>query len=315
MQIFTDLAAIPAGFGPSVVTIGKFNGVHVGHAAMLQLACDQAAQRDCVSVVLTFDRHPAALLHPERVPEDITGVDRRFQLIEGSGADATVVLPFTQELADLSARDFVTKILVNTLHAESVVVGRDFRFGHNAEGTVQTLRDLAAEFGFDVTVIADVCPDGDERASSSLILRLIESGEIARANRLLGRNHAMRGEIVHGDARGRELGFPTANLSHEATGFMPTDGTYAGWLTDEDGARYPVAISVGTNPSFPGKRHRRVEAFVLDHTLDLYGHVVVIEFVERLRGMFVFDDISELIATMHNDVKHTREVLGLEAAS
>jgi riboflavin kinase/FMN adenylyltransferase len=308
---FSGLDVIPADFGPSVVTIGKFNGVHLGHLEMIRLTKELAAKSASRSVVVTFDRHPAALLHPEHVPEDITGLERRIELIEQAGVDATVVLPFTQELSDLSAREFVQIILVSRLKATAVVVGRDFRFGRGAEGTVETLRELGSELGFSVTVLDDVCPEGDERVSSSLIRGLLEVGDVARANRLLGRVHAMRGEIVHGDARGREIGYPTANLSHEATGYLPGDGVYAGWLIDQDATRYPVAISVGTNPTFAGERHRRVEAFVLDATLDLYGHLVVIEFTDRIRGMVKFDGLEPLLEHMRNDVERTRALLAL----
>ena len=311
MQVFAGLDEVPAGFGPSVVTIGKFNGVHLGHAEMIRLTRELAAECGCASVVMTFDRHPAALLHPERVPEDITGLDRRLELIAEAGIDATLVQPFTHEFAELSPRDFIARTVVEALGASAVVVGRDFRFGVHAEGTVDVLRELGTEFGFAVHVVDDVCPDGYSRVSSSLVRSLLDSGDVAQANILLGRVHAMRGEIVHGDARGRTIGFPTANLSHEASGFLPGDGIYAGWLTDQDAVRYPVAISVGTNPTFPGERHRRVEAFVLDETLDLYGHVVTVEFVERLRGMLTFDGVDSLVAQMNVDVATTRDILGL----
>ena len=309
MLRLTGLESVPAGFGPSVVTIGKFNGVHVGHLAMIRRTRELAAERQALSVVLTFDRHPAALLHPESVPEDITGLNRRLELLEQAGIDATLILPFTQELAALSAREFVSRILSDGLSAVAIVVGQDFRFGFRAEGSVQTLRELGAEFGFEVIVIPDVTPEGTERVSSSLIRGLLESGDVSRANRLLGRVHAMRGLVVHGDARGRELGFPTANLSHEATGLIPADGVYAGWLIDQDAQRYPAAISIGTNPTFPGERHRRVEAFVIDETLDLYDHDVIVEFVECLRGMTAFDSIDALINQMSEDVVAARVVL------
>lgn len=311
MEVFNGLDQVPAGFGPSVVTIGKFNGVHLGHTEMIRLTRELATKRGCASVVMTFDRHPAALLHPERVPEDITGLSRRLELIAESGVDATLVQPFTQDFAELSPREFISRTVVTALAASAVVVGRDFRFGAQAQGTVDVLRDLGVEFGFTVHVVEDVCPDGEGRVSSSLVRSLLESGDVARANVLLGRVHAMRGEIVHGDARGRTIGFPTANLSHEASGFLPGDGIYAGWLTDEDSVRYPVAISVGTNPTFPGERHRRVEAFVLDRTLDLYGHIVTIEFVERLRGMLAFDGVESLVTQMNADVATTRDILQL----
>jgi riboflavin kinase/FMN adenylyltransferase len=311
MQLFTGLDQVPAGFGPSVVTIGKFNGVHLGHAEMIRLTRELAAQHGSASVVMTFDRHPAALLYPERVPEDITGIERRLEIIAQSGVDATLIQPFTDEFASLTPREFVSTILVKTFAAEAVVVGRDFRFGHHAAGTVETLSELGDEFGFTVTVVDDVRPEGGERVSSSLVRHLLESGDVSRASHLLGRFHTMRGEIVHGDARGREIGFPTANLSHEATGYLPGDGVYAGWLTDQGASKYPVAISVGSNPTFPGKRNRRVEAFVLDHTLDLYGHTVNVEFVERIRGMVKFDGVEALVAQMNDDVTQARRVLNL----
>jgi riboflavin kinase/FMN adenylyltransferase len=311
MLLFSGLTDVPVGFGPSVVTLGKFNGVHLVHLEMIRKTRELARERSAQSVVMTFDRHPAALLNPEHVPDDITGLERRLSLIEEAGVDATLVVPFTAELAALSPRDFVSSILVNTLHAQVVIVGRDFRFGQGASGTVETLSELGAELGFEVHVVDDVRPGGDDRVSSSLIRGLLEAGDVERANVLLGRTHSMRGEIVHGDARGREIGFPTANLSHAATGFLPGDGIYAGWLTDDDSTRYPVAISVGTNPTFPGERHRRVEAYVLDHTLDLYGHKVIIEFLVRLRSTLKFDGIDELIAQMDHDVEQTRHILGL----
>jgi riboflavin kinase/FMN adenylyltransferase len=194
-----------------------------------------------------------------------------------------------------------------------VVVGNDFRFGSHATGDCATLRELGAQFGFDVVELDDVAPGGDRRVSSSWIRELLESGDVTKASQLLGRRHAVRGMVVHGEARGRLLGYPTANLASDSTGYLPADGTYAGWLIDEDGTRYPAAISIGTNPTFEGERTRRLEAFVIDHTLDLYDHVVVVEFVEYLRGMYKFDGIDKLIAQMDDDIVQIRGILGLPA--
>lgn len=314
MQVFRSLAEIPADFGPSVVTIGKFNGVHIGHQAMIQRAVALAAPEKLPVVVVTFDRHPAALFAPDRVPADITGLERRVELCGLGGADAVVVLPFDDKLAALSPEHFVQQIVVETLHARTVVVGEDFRFGAKAAGSVTSLVELGRARDFDVIVVADVAPQGDRRVSSSWIRELLESGDVVTANELLGRRHAVRGLVVHGEARGRLLGYPTANLAGDSTGFLPADGTYAGWLIDQDGTRYPAAISIGTNPTFEGERTRRLEAFVIDHTLDLYDHIVVVEFVKHLRGMFKFDGIDKLIAQMDDDIVMIRAILGLPAA-
>lgn len=314
MQTFRSLAEVPAGFGPSVVAIGKFNGVHLGHVEMIALAKAEAQKLNARTIVVTFDRHPAALLNPQSVPADITGPERRLELIEAAGVDATLVLEFTEQLAALSPAEFVSSILVDSLHARVVVVGNDFRFGSRAAGDCTTLRELGAQFGFDVVELDDVTPGGDRRVSSSWIRELLESGDVTTAGQLLGRRHAVRGMVVHGEARGRLLGYPTANLAGDSTGYLPADGTYAGWLIDEDGTRYPAAISIGTNPTFEGERTRRLEAFVIDHTLDLYDHVVVVEFVEYLRGMYKFDGIDKLIAQMDDDIVQIRGILGLAPA-
>jgi riboflavin kinase/FMN adenylyltransferase len=194
-----------------------------------------------------------------------------------------------------------------------VIVGKDFRFGHHAEGDVGTLRDLGVLHGFDVVVVDDVSDESGDRISSSLVRRLILDGDVAGAARVLGRTHAMQGEVVHGEKKGRELGFPTANLSRDATGMMPADGVYAGWLIAEDGERYPVAISVGTNPTIEGERDRVVEAHCFVPPGDLYGQLVVIEFVEYIRGMLKFDSLDDLIWQMGKDVDTISERLGVSS--
>lgn len=311
MQTYFGLNALPTDLGPSVVTIGKFNGVHIGHQAMIRKARELGQSAGIPSVVVTFDRHPAALFAPENVPADITGLERRIDLCGEVGADALLVLTFDDALAALSPEEFVKQVLVSRLHAREVVVGEDFRFGHAAAGSVDTLTALGRIHGFGVSVVHDVTPDGVRRVSSSWVRQLLEAGDVSTAETLLGRRHAMRGQVVHGDARGRLLGYPTANLSEEATGLMPADGTYAGWLIDQDGTRYPVAISIGTNPTFEGVRKRRLEAHVIGASLDLYDHWVVIEFVKHMRGMYKFDNVDDLIAQMDDDVVQIRAVLGV----
>lgn len=312
MIVARSLAEIPGTLRPSVVTIGKFNAVHRGHVDMIAKARAFARERGLHAIVVTFDRHPVALFDPEKAPPDITGVRRRMELIEATGIDACLVLPFTKEFASLTPEEFAQQVLVDGLGATCVVVGRDFRYGRQARGNVDTLRSSGDSLGFEVVEVDDVKDDAsDDRISSSHVRRLLFTGDVEAAARALGRPHAMQGEIVHGEKKGREFGFPTANLSPNATGMMPGDGVYAGWLITPDGTRFPAAVSVGTNPTIEGKRARVVEAHCLTPPGDLYGQVVVVEFVSYIRGMFKFDSLDELIWQMGHDVDIVRERLGL----
>jgi riboflavin kinase/FMN adenylyltransferase len=310
MFYWRSLTEVPTGWGPSAVTIGKFDGVHLGHVEILRQLAEISTTRGLKSTVITFDRHPASLLSPDQLPADILSTQDRLALIEQQNIDASLVLAFDTELAGLSPRDFVTTILLGKLNTQVVLVGHDFRFGENAAGDVATLQKLGAELGFDVVLIDDVSPVDGVRVSSSLIRELMASGDVAAAAQLLGRLPRVNGEVVHGEKRGRELGFPTANLSQDATGLVPSDGVYAGWFLDGEN-RYPAAISVGTNPTFEGVNKRTVEAFLLDQNLDLYGHQVTIEFAAHIRGMVAYNGIEPLIEQMHDDVRLTREILGL----
>lgn len=310
MLLWRELSEVPANWGPSAVTIGKFDGVHVGHVEILRQLGILSAERGLKPTVVTFDRHPASLLAPDQLPADILSATERLDLIATHGVQGCLVLTFDSALASLSPRDFVNTILVHTLGAQVVLVGHDFRFGENASGDVSTLQQLGDELGFDVVLIDDVAPVEGVRVSSSLIRRLMAEGDVAAASKLLGRLPRVSGEVVHGAKRGRELGFPTANLSQDATGLVPSDGVYAGWFVDGE-HRYPAAISVGTNPTFQGVNKRTVEAFLLDQTLDLYGHQVSIEFASHIRGMVAYAGVEPLIAQMHDDVRVTREILGV----
>lgn len=322
MIVFRDPGEVPAGFGPSVVAIGKFDGVHSGHRAVIDRARVDAAAAGARVVAVTFDRNPLALLRPDICPDSLVGVDQKLRLLAETGVDATLVLTFDRALADLTAREFVEHVLVGALGVKIVLVGADFRFGRGGAGTPDVLRELGSEFGFDVDVVDDVrAIDEGRRVSSTWVRELLDAGDVAGAAKLLGRSHGVRGEVVHGLKRGRELGFPTANLSQSLEGFVPAEGVYAGWLVDEgtpgDGAaeprssvRYPAAISIGTNPTFDDIDVRQVEAYVLDETdIDLYGHTVEVEFVDRIRGMAAFDTVDSLIAQMADDVARVRGVL------
>ncbi|MCK8466292.1 bifunctional riboflavin kinase/FAD synthetase [Microbacterium sp. KSW4-16] len=312
MIVFRSPEEIPDGFGPSAVAIGKFDGVHAGHRAVIARLNEAAAARGSRAVVVTFDRNPLAILRPDRCPENVVTVERKLELLGEMGIDATLVLTFDEELAARSAHDFVTDILVGALEVSTVLVGEDFRFGNRGAGTPDLLRELGPEHGFSVEVVDDVyLPGSARRVSSSWIRELLMEGDVATATTVLGRYPDVRGEVVHGLKRGRELGFPTANLSTIVDAFVPADGVYAGWLVDHDtGIRHPSAISVGTNPTFDDVLVRQVEAHVLGETgLDLYGHDVSVEFVERLRGMVAFEGIEKLMEQMAADVTDAARAL------
>jgi riboflavin kinase/FMN adenylyltransferase len=324
VQRWSDLGAIPAGFGPSVVTIGNFDGVHRGHQAVLIRLVEDARREGASSVAITFDPHPVAVLHPERAPAIITGLDERLTLIETTGLDAVLVMEFTRELASWEPERFVHEVLVEALDAKLVVVGRDTRFGRQNKGDVGTMRALGELYGFRVDIIEDLGgsdaahPSG-RRWSSTWARELITTGDVGAAAEVLGRLHRVSGVVVEGDHRGRGLGFPTANLSQQSMGLIPADGVYAGWLVRPELAdvdrdrRLPAAISVGTNPTFDGTQ-RRVEAYVLDRDdLDLYGERVSVEFSLLLRPTLKFDGVETLIRQMTIDVEECRAVLGVSS--
>ncbi|MEJ1921428.1 bifunctional riboflavin kinase/FAD synthetase [Microbacterium sp. KHB019] len=316
MIVFRGPSEVPADFGRSAVAIGKFDGVHAGHRAVIERLKADAAASGARSVAVTFDRNPLALLRPELCPDNVVSTDRKLELLGGLGLDATLLLTFDSELASQSPEAFVEQILVGALHVSTVLVGEDFRFGHRGAGTPELLRELGPLYGFTVDVVDDVYLEGsDRRVSSSWIRELLAEGDVATAERALGRAVDVRGEVVHGLKRGRELGFPTANLSETVDAFVPADGVYAGWLEDHDtGIRYPAAVSVGTNPTFDDVLVRQVEAHVIDEdALDLYGHDVTVEFTQRLRGMVAFEGIDALMVQMTADVDAARAILGSDA--
>jgi riboflavin kinase / FMN adenylyltransferase len=288
----------------SVVALGVFDGVHRGHRLIVARAAAAARERGLPTVVVSFDPHPAAVLRPDSAPLMLTTLERRIGLLRSVGADEVVVLPFTRELSQRTPAEFAQAVLRDTLHAERVVVGASWRFGHKAAGDVALLREL----GFDVDGVELLRED--EVVSSSGIRAMIAAGDVAGAAAALDRPHLVEGPVVRGDARGRELGYPTANLALDPGIAVPADGVYAGWLLRDggEGSRLPAAVSVGTNPTFDGTE-RRVEAFVLDAELDLYDEPVAVEFVARLRGMVRFDGIDALVEAMARDVEATRAAL------
>lgn len=311
-HVWCDGAA-PEGFGPSVVSVGVFDGVHRGHRVVVGQAAAAGEQLGLPTVVVTFDPNPAEVVAGATAPTRLCSVSLRAELLVGAGADAVWVVPFTTELSRMTPEEFV-RMLVAHVAPAAVVVGADFRFGHRATGDVGTLTELGQRYGFTVEPVQMQGRDGDRRPggawSSTAVRRLLEDGDVQGAADVLTRPHRVEGEVVHGDHRGRELGFPTANLDVDPRAAVPADGVYAGWLVRASGERLPAAISVGTNPTFDG-RTRRVEAYVLDAgpDLDLYGERVALDFVGRVRGMERFDAVPDLVAQMGRDVDQVRALL------
>ena len=291
----------------SVVCIGVFDGVHIGHQALIAHGRVLADELGCQVVVITFNPHPGRVLRPDGAPAELGSLADRIDWIKRAGADEVIVMPFTPALAATSPREFAYLALREQTHALAVVVGENFTFGAGATGSVATLAELGEEMGF----VADtlMVMNGQENVSSTRIRRLLAlDGDVAEAAKLLGRRYFIRGIVVHGDARGRELGYPTANLAWSADLVIPADGVYAGWLIVR-GERLPAAISVGTNPQFHGE-DQRIEAFVIDREgLDLYGQRVAVEFGERIRGQETFASTEDFVTQMGRDVASARALV------
>jgi riboflavin kinase/FMN adenylyltransferase len=281
MITWTSLDQIDADFPETAVTIGKFDGVHLGHQALIADLVETAEEHGIASVVVTFDRHPDALLNPAAVKQPITGPIQKQFLIREAGADALLTLTFDEALSHLSPEEFVRQVLVEALKARWVLVGQSFRFGADGAGDVETLKSLGETFGFKVRVVAPVEVDG-ETVSTTLIREYMDKGNVVHASKLLGRPHLTTGVIEHGLKIGRSIGFPTANMSRDAEGYLPLDGVYAGWLYADD-ERYPAALSVGINETFQAVP-RLIEAHVIDRNdIDLYDKVVSLEYVDFVR--------------------------------
>ncbi|MGN9838122.1 bifunctional riboflavin kinase/FAD synthetase [Nonomuraea sp. H19] len=300
------------GSGRSVVTIGVYDGVHRGHQRVVERAVAIAGERGLRSVAVTFEPHPDEVVSPGSHPPRLTNHRRRAELLAGLGVDEVDVVEFTLELSRTSPADFAQSVLAERLRAAVVVVGEDFVFGHGASGDVDTLRTLGDKYDFAVEAV----PTLDSISSTAIRERLV-AGDVEAAAAALGRPHRVEGVVVRGYQRGRQLGFPTANVETPAHTAIPADGVYAGWLECVpvanlpalyEGERWPAAISVGTNPTFEGVP-RTVEAYALDRDdLELYGVHVAVEFAARLRANTRFDSIEELIQQIHADVAAARRL-------
>jgi riboflavin kinase/FMN adenylyltransferase len=316
MEIVTDPSTSQPPAGGTAVTIGAYDGVHLGHRALLTELRRRAEADGLTTAVVTFDRHPATVVRPESAPCLLCDLEQRLELLESAGVDRTVVVPFDAERANETAEEFVTEVLVTGLDARLVVVGEDFHFGHGRKGNVALLRAMGEEAGFEVEGIslqADPAVPGaaGEPISSTRVRSLVAEGRVAEAAALLGRPHQVRGEVVHGDHRGgTELGFPTANVDVPPEICLPAAGIYAGRYQRPDGSSWEAAISVGRRPTFYGKEgDLLVEAFLLDFSGDLYGEEARVSFVSHLRHEVAFDSVEALIGQMELDVAATRDRL------
>lgn len=298
---------VPADFAETAVTIGKFDAIHLGHQALLTTLLDLAENDALAPVVLTFANHPNSVLDPSSVPLPVIGANQRRQLFDEAGIEGVLNLSFDQALAALTPEEFVSRYLVDALKARWVLVGQGFRFGVKGSGTVDTLRELGALHGFRVIELARLELDG-EVVSTTRVRAALDSGDVRLAAKLLGRNHTTVGVIEHGLKIGRQIGFPTANMSREAEGYLPLDAVYAGWLY-AGSERYPAALSVGINETFQAVP-RLIEAHVIDRTdLDLYDQVVTLEYIDFIRAAAKFDGIESLVAQINRDIDRVRELL------
>ncbi|MCU0268319.1 MAG: bifunctional riboflavin kinase/FAD synthetase [Acidimicrobiales bacterium] len=314
MEVLLDEGRCPSPPEGSVVTIGAYDGVHVGHLAVIEQVRELAAEREMATAVVTFDRHPASVVRPESAPLLLTDLDQKLELLAATGVDYTLVIRFDETRSRESAESFVHDDLVGCLHARAVVVGEDFHFGHGRRGNVGLLREMGAQLGFEVVPVALVDaqrrPTDGEKVSSTAIRAALRAGDLAAANRMLGRPHEVRGVVGDGDKRARELGFPTANLAVPDQICLPADGIYAGWYLRHDGRALPAAISLGRRPTFYEAQHYSLlEAHVLDFEGDLYGEQARVQFVAHLRDELRFESAEALVAQMARDCDAARALL------
>ena len=312
MQIYRDPSpssiAIELG---TVVTIGAYDGVHRGHHALLRLVHDLAKARQLDAAVVTFDKHPAEVVRPESAPKVLTSLEQKLELLAATQlVDHGVVLTFDVHRSQETAEAFVNDVLVQTLRAKVVVVGADFHFGYRRMGNVALLEAMGAKLGFEVIGLGLVAAEPGEQAFSSTRVRAaLAHGDVEAAAELLGRPHAVRGIVELGDRRGRELGFPTANVAVPANTCLPSDGVYAGTFMTERGTEHVAAISLGRRPTFYDERGMRLlEPYLLDFDGDLYGQRVEVRFTHHLRGQTKFDNLNDLITQMNSDVAETRRL-------
>jgi len=296
----------------TVVTIGAYDGVHLGHRAVISQVRERATAMGASSVVVTFDRHPASVVRPASAPRLLTDPQQKLELLASTGVDATLVVPFSELQSREAPRDFVQRVLIDALKMRAVIVGEDFHFGYKRAGNVALLREMATANDFEVSPLNLIArTDGvNEAVSSTAIRRALSGGDVRRASEMLGRAHEVRGTVVQGDKRGRTIGFPTANVAIDASLCLPADGVYAARVTIGDGSTHPAAINIGRRPTFyEHAQHSLLEAHLLDFSGDLYGQTLRVAFVEFLRGERKFAGIDELRSQLQTDIAQARAAL------
>ncbi|MEY3806350.1 MAG: adenylyltransferase/riboflavin kinase [Actinomycetota bacterium] len=312
MHVVTDLSVSPWPSQRCVATIGAYDGVHRGHRTVINQVIRRARETGALSVVVTFDRHPASVVRPEAAPKMLTNNQQKRELLEATGVDAVVIVPFNDAQAQETPVDFVKRVLVDALHVRTVIVGEDFHFGHKRQGNITLLREMGERHDFtcEPLVLVPRADGIDEPVSSTAIRRALAGGEIDLATRMLGRAHEVRGVVTQGDQRGRTIGFPTANVSIPEGICLPSDGVYAGIYRRPDGSEYPCAINLGRRPTFYASQgYSLLEAYLLDFSGDLYGEDASIQFLAFLRSERQFGGIDELQAQLVKDIDHARSAV------
>ena len=312
MQVITDVTSSPWPGERAVITIGMYDGLHLGHRTVISQVRARAAELGARSVVVTFDRHPMSIVRPESAPRLLTTLDQKLELLAGTGVDAAVVVSFNEEQSNETAVDFVERVVVGALHTQAVFVGSDFHFGHMRQGNVTLLREMGERHGFTAEPVRLVPrADGvDEPVSSTAIRRALAGGEIDTATRMLGRPHEIRGTVVDGDKRGRTIGFPTANVAVPQGMCIPADGVYAVMYRRPDGSEHACAVNIGRRPTFyRDAPHSLIEAHLLDFSGDIYGEEAAVQFLAFLRSEKAFAGIDELKAQLNIDIEHARNAV------
>ncbi len=313
MQVIRDGSVAPDSVHGTVCSIGVYDGVHLGHRALLAQVAAVADQRDLATAVVTFDRHPALVTRPENAPKLLTTLDQKLELLDAAGIEFVYLIEFTEERSRTSAVDFFEAVFVRGVKAKQIIVGEDFHFGRDREGNLDLLHREGDKYGIDITGVDLVraSPDAPEPISSTAIRRKLAGGDIDEVNAMLGRPFEVWGIVVEGDQRGRTIGFPTANIPVSKQMAWPADGVYAGWYVRPDGSRHKAAVNIGRRPTFYEHAEQSLlEAHLLDFDGDLYGEAARVQFAHFLRSEQRFDGIDALAAQLKVDIEHTRALLG-----